>query len=256
MPKRPVLVFVAGALHGPETWEKVIPKLEAHNYKCHATTHPTLSSPSATLADDVQEVRDVILSETTQGNNDVVVIVHSYGGLVGASAIKGLTKSNTLGTDNAQGHVIGLFMIACGFAVDGKAFLDHFGGNAPPSWDINKGNDWSFTAIDPRLHFYHDLPEDEADYYASKLRKQSTKAFSEGGEAAYAGWKDVPVWYLAALDDKGLPIEAQRAFVQSAKDEGGDIVLREVQSSHSPMLSKPAEVVQIVLEALGSFERL
>lgn len=49
--------------------------------------------------------------------------------------------------------------------------------------------------------------------------KSLSKALAEGGEHAYAGWKDVPVWYLATIEDKGLPFEAQRYFVQAAKEE-------------------------------------
>src|ERR1022692_3632099 len=35
--------------------------------------------------------------------------------------------------------------------------------------------------------------------------------------------KDLPVWYLATTEDKALPFEAQKYFVQTAKDAGGDV---------------------------------
>ena len=60
----------------------------------------------------------------------------------------------------------------------------------------------------------------------------------EGGEHAYAGWIDVPVWYLSTMEDRALPVQAQRMFVQCAKDAGADVTVREVESSHSPMLSR------------------
>lgn len=75
----------------------------------------------------------------------------------------------------------------------------------------------------------------------------------EGGEAAYAGWMEVPVWYLSTTADQALPIEAQRIFVQAAKEAGGDVTLWEVESSHSPMLSKPEETAKFVLEAVVAF---
>jgi pimeloyl-ACP methyl ester carboxylesterase len=77
----------------------------------------------------------------------------------------------------------------------------------------------------------------------------------EGGEHSYSDWMDVPVWYLATTEDKALPVQAQRMFVQSAKDAGADVTLREVASSHSPMLSKPKETVDFILEAVAYFTR-
>jgi len=101
--------------------------------------------------------------------------------------------------------------------------------------------------------FYHDLPKEEGEYWVTRLTKQSLKALMEGGEAVYSGWKDVPAWYLATTQDQALPVEAQRFFVQSAKEAGGDVTLREVESSHSPMLSKPQETVDFILEAVAAF---
>jgi len=75
----------------------------------------------------------------------------------------------------------------------------------------------------------------------------------EGGEWAYAGWMDLPVWFLATVEDKALPVEAQRTMVKFARDAGGDVMLRECMSGHSPMLSRPKEVVDFVLEAVAAF---
>jgi len=107
---------------------------------------------------------------------------------------------------------------------------------------------------DARKLFYHDLPVEEGDYWVTRLTKQSTKALVEGGESVYSGWKDTPVWYLATRQDQGLPFEAQKFFVQSAKEAGGDVTLREIESSHSPFLSKPKETVDFILEAVKAFE--
>jgi len=38
-------------------------------------------------------------------------------------------------------------------------------------------------------------------------------------------------------------------LVQMAKDAGADVTLREVDSSHSPMLSKPQETADFIMEA-------
>ncbi|KPM44217.1 hypothetical protein AK830_g2355 [Neonectria ditissima] len=252
MSSKLTLIFVPGAWHTPDTWGKLTSALEAHQLKCASITLPTtLSDPTVNFSTDVKAVRDSILAETTQGRN-VVVVVHSYGGAVGSSAINGLTQRQQDGT---SGHVIGLFMIATGFVAPNMTFLDAFDGNPPPIWDLNYETGFVDITVDPRELFYHDLPEDEGNYWVGRLQKQALKALNEGAKDAHSGWKDVPVWYLSTVEDKALPVQAQRVFVQNAKDAGGDVTVREIASSHSPMLSKPAETAAVILEAVEAFTR-
>ncbi|KAJ3548703.1 hypothetical protein NM208_g872 [Fusarium decemcellulare] len=252
MAQNPTLVFVPGAWHTPEYWGKMVTILEAQQYKCVTVALPTVSSNiETTLPDDVNAVRGAILAETTQGRN-VVVVVHSYGGCVGASAMKGLT-AKTEGDPENSGRVIGLFMIATGFMVSGVTFLGHSGGKPPPFWDANYESGLAILTADTRELFYHDLPEEEGKYWVGRLENHSLKAFTTGADVGYPGWKEVPCWFLATAEDKALPIEVQRMFVQGAKDEGGDVTLREIATSHSPMLSKADETVTVLLEAVKAF---
>ena len=86
-----------------------------------------------------------------------------------------------------------------------------------------------------------------------RLGQHSAKSLLEGGELAYAGWKDVPVWFLATVTDQAFPIEAQRGMVAGIQETGKDVTLREVEASHSPMLSKPEETAGFIMEAAASF---
>ena len=256
MSRKPTLVLVPGAWHNTETWDKIASLMETKQYKCVRVALPsTMSNPSATFWEDIQAVRNSIVVEVTQGR-DVVVVVHSYGGVVGSSAIKGLVRHEqdvSLSGKNQSGHVLGIVMLASGFAQTGVSFLDGMGGKPPPSWEADQQSGFATIVVEPRELFYHDLPTEEGNYWVKKLGKQSLKALAEGGEHAYAGWMDVPVWYLATTEDKALPVEAQRTFVQIARDAGADVTLREAESSHSPMLSKPKETVNFILEAVAYF---
>lgn len=227
--------------------------MEAKQFKCISVTLPsTLSNPSATCSDDIEAARDVIVAETTQGR-DVIIVAHSYGGMVGNSAMKGLArpKQNTFtATKDPSGHVIGLVLIASFFTQTGVGFMEGFGGKPPPSWTMDSKSGFVIISDDLRDLFYHDLPEEEGNYWVSKFAKQSLKAFVEGGEHAYAGWQDVPVWYLETSQDHAFPVQAQTHLVQMAKDDGGDVTSRAIESSHSPMLSKPEEIVDFLLDAV------
>ncbi|KAM4065268.1 alpha/beta hydrolase family protein [Hirsutella rhossiliensis] len=243
-------VFVPGAWHRPETWDKLIAEIEPKGYKCVAVTLPsTLSDPAITFEDDVKAVQNAIVKETTLGR-DVVLVVHSYGGHVGNSAIKGFAAK-----DSRPGRVIGLAMMATGFTVSGRCFMDGLGGKPPPEWKDDVENGFVVIVVDPREMFYHDLPEKEGTAWVSKLTKHSLKSLYEGAPYSYAGWQDVPCWFLLTTQDKALPAQAQHMFVKAAQDAGADVTVREIESSHSPMLSRPKETADFVLEAAADFER-
>lgn len=175
---------------------------------------------------------------------------------MGNSAIKGFVKPLDTATNPVQarmGHVVGLILIASGFTFTGLAFMDIFFGKPPPFWRVNTTTGYAELVAPPRELFYHDVPIDEAEHWVSQLTSQSLKSLFEGGEFAYAGWKDVPVWYLGTIEDRGQPVVAQRMQVGMAREMGAHVQHRELRSSHSPFLSRPQQTAGIVFEAVGAF---
>lgn len=257
MPASPSLVFVPGAWHKPSCYDKVIAILqESYGLKCIAITLPsTLDNPSATFKDDLDAARTAISTETNQGR-DVVLIAHSYGGMVANSAIKGFARPKDTATSDPTtsiGHVIGLILIASGFTLTGMSFMDPFLGYPPPAWRVNNTTGYAEIVVDPREFFYHDVPSEEAEYRVSQLTTQSLKALFEGGDHAYAGWRDVPAWYIGTIEDRGLPVVAQRINVGFAREMGTHVEHRELQTSHSPFLSRPEETASLLREAVQAF---
>lgn len=251
MPGKPTIIFVPGAWHAIETWDKVSSLLTTQHYRTVSVPLPTTSGDvSKTLVDDIKAARDAISDEVTH-QRDVVVVAHSYGGIVGESAIKGFTGPKQNDAEHSGG-VVGLVVIASGFTSPPMSFLEGLGGKPPPIWRFDPSGFAELT-VPARELFYHDLPDEEGNYWVSKLTKQSSKAFTVGGEETYTGWKDVPVWFLITTEDKSFPVEAQKMMVEIARDGGADITVREIASSHSPMLSKPKETVDIILEAIAAF---
>ncbi|KAI1198706.1 alpha/beta-hydrolase [Nemania serpens] len=254
MPSSPTLVLVHGSWHQPSCYSKITKILqEQHGLKCVAPALPSTSgNRDATFKDDLDIVREAISREVGAGT-DVVVIAHSYGGLVGNSAIKGFARSRDEPPNAAAGHVIGLILIASGFAITGLAFMDPFLGRPPPTWRANWETGFAEIAIPPREFFYHDLPEDEGDYWASQLTPHSLRSLFEGGEFAYAGWMDVPSFYVGTVEDHGLPVAVQRIGVGVARGAGARVEHRELRTSHSPFLSRPRETAEIIWEAVQAF---
>jgi pimeloyl-ACP methyl ester carboxylesterase len=245
----PTLVFIPGAWHLPACYGPITLLLSTkHNFRCVPVTLPsTQGDPQATFKDDLDAARVAIAAETSAGR-DVVLIAHSYGGMVANSAIKGFTKRpgrsqrplaaaaaeanpaappNATGPPSGSGHVTGLILIASGFTLSGLTFMAH---------DL--------------------ATSEEQDYWASQLTPQSLKALFEGAEHSYAGWRDLDLaWYIGTEADKGLPAWVQRFGVGVARGMGPTKVrhVEMIGSSHSPFLSRPGEVVELVVEAVGSF---
>ncbi|KAJ5142203.1 alpha/beta-hydrolase [Penicillium atrosanguineum] len=252
MSNLPTLVFVPGSWHRPTCFDPVI-KLLPPKLKCIAVSLPsTTGNPAATFKDDLDAVQSVVSRETVAGR-DVVVIAHSYGGMVGNSAVKGFTQNAKDEAQSSKGYVIGIILIASGFTLTGMAFMDPFFGHPPPTWRVNNETGYAELVTPPRQLFYHDLPEGEAEYWTSQLTTQSLKALFEGGEYTYAGWQDVPSWYIGTIEDQGLPVLAQRMTVGMARELGGKVEHRELQTSHSPFLSQPEATVKIMVEAVEAF---
>lgn len=254
MSPKPTFVLIPGAWHGADIWDKVVSLLADAGYKSVAVDLPSTSGdPSTTFLDDVEAVRGAMVSET-DGGRDVVLAVHSYGGHVGQSALKGLSANRSADTSQLSGKVIGLAMMATGFNHAGLSFIDSVGGKPPPFWRADTENGFAELVGDPTPLFYHDLPEEEGMAWAAKLQPQSLKSLFEGAEHGYAGWKDVPVWYLITVEDRGLPVEAQRWMASDATEQGADVKSREIKSGHSPMLSKSEETTAFLVEAASAFQ--
>ncbi|KAK3299553.1 Alpha/beta hydrolase family-domain-containing protein [Chaetomium fimeti] len=251
----PTLVLIPGSWHQPTCYNKITKLLEEqHHLKCVSITLPsTTGDPNATFKDDLDAARSAITAETTAGRN-VVVIAHSYGGMVGNSAIKNLTQRPPPG--NKTGHVTGLILIASGFTLTGLTFMAPFLNRPPPTWRANTHTGFADLTVPPSTLFYHDLPATEAAHWASQLRPQSLRSLFEGGEHAYAGWRDLGprgVWYVGTALDRGLPVVVQRMQVGAARAMGVRVEHRELRASHSPFLSRPEETVAVVVEAVEVF---
>jgi alpha-beta hydrolase superfamily lysophospholipase len=127
------IVFVQGSFQTPLVYKKLTDGLKNHGFP---TFHPELPScsnteandfPTKTLDDDTNAVKRVLEQLVLDEGKDVVVVMHSYGGLVGSNAIpKELSFSNRK-TAGLSGGVIHLFYFAAFVLDEGQSVLSAFG---------------------------------------------------------------------------------------------------------------------------------
>src|SRR5438128_12397775 len=81
-------VLVHGAWHGAWCWRRVAPLLAAQGHRVHAVTltgvgeRAHLMSPAIDLETHIADVAGLIEAEELQ---DVVLVVHSYAGMIGTA---------------------------------------------------------------------------------------------------------------------------------------------------------------------------
>ncbi|KIW67062.1 hypothetical protein PV04_06338 [Phialophora macrospora] len=261
----PTLILCHGAWHTPEYWNSIVAILEGKGYKCVAPdiiyNGRANDQPVQSMTAVVDALQKVIAAETSLGN-DVVMINHSMGGMAGTSAVEGFTKKNPsrLGSGRS-GHVLGLVQVTAWVPVANEVSVadmaQDFARRNPGPKDVQlvaAENDqgWWELKGDPAKAFYNDVSPEEGQKWVSKLINFSC-AIRSARDSVYAGWKDVPTWYLLCTNDKAIVPQLQEDMLRRCREAGANVTVRKCESSHSPMLSKPEETVAFVEDAVEAF---
>jgi len=218
--QRPTLVLVPGAWHLPSTWDLLRGELDALGYASRAVKLPTTGpDPRGGLREDAEAVRAAV--EAIGG--PVVVVAHSYGGI---PTTEGLTD-----LPNVQ-HLV--YLASYVADVDESLFSLH----GAPDPDSTEG--LFPIGTDPRARLYADVPEAVADVAVSRLVDQRRQPFAD--HVTRAAWHTVPSTYIVAENDAAIPVQLQERMAPRAKS------IRRMPTSHSPFLSRPAELAALLDE--------
>lgn len=134
---RPTIVLVHGGWQGPEIYSLITPGLETAGYSVVAVTLPSAGSVPAQpdMSGDVNIVRNAVTSTLAIGK-DVVLVMHSFGGVVGCEALKGIKQDEAglvMESDGAVkvGRVVKLAFVAALLFPEGKATRNEGRGSEP-----------------------------------------------------------------------------------------------------------------------------
>lgn len=129
----PTIVLVQGSFQISQVYEKLVDGLAAQGYP---TIHPDLPScsntgspdfPQVSLKDDASAIRSVLVRLIEEEEKSVVVVMHSYGGLVGSEAISEELDYTNLHAQGLHGGVIHLFFYSAFLLDKGQSVLGVFG---------------------------------------------------------------------------------------------------------------------------------
>ncbi|KAH6709273.1 Alpha/beta hydrolase fold-1 [Leptodontidium sp. MPI-SDFR-AT-0119] len=245
---KPTIVFCHGAWHTPSFFDKVIAILEPLGYKCVTFSFPGTGNvpPVKSLDEDIEAVRAVVLKEVDVGA-DVVVSAHSWGGVPTCSALDGLSKAERE-REGKPGGVVKLAFVTSFILPEETSIADALGGPLDV-WIPDADENLKFPDEVNKEVFYHDLPSDEADEWASKIRVQSLATFMTKTKSA--AWKKIPTSYMICENDRPIPLALQESMIATVKEQGGEIETERLFVSHSPHLAMPEKVAGFLRRAAG-----
>ena len=161
MPKS-TFVFVPGAWHTPSAFGGVMAALLTHGYLSVGVSLPSVGAVPAVndVTEDIFAIREVVIKLVEQGE-EVIVVLHSYGGIPGSQALEGLGKKERERAGDVGGVVrlvyIAAYVLPAGFQLASRGDVTQFS-----KWvrsDIEVGKflveyDIEVLRIDPRFTIF------------------------------------------------------------------------------------------------------
>jgi pimeloyl-ACP methyl ester carboxylesterase len=237
---KPTVVLVHGAWANNASWSRVIRRLQNHGYTVVAPPNPlqSLKGDAETIADLLQTIR-----------GPIVLVGHSYGGMVISNAatgnpnVKALVYINAFIPDEGE-SALGLDSTQPGSVL----------GAGPPNTVFNfvpfpgaaPGDALLYVKPSVFLQgFANDLPAKEG---AVLEATQGPAVFSAlTAPSGPPAWKTIPSWDLVGTIDNAIPSSIQLFMANRAYAH-----FTEVKAGHLSMISQPAAVTKVILEAAQS----
>ncbi len=221
------IVLVHGAFADGSSWSRVIPLLEASGLTVVAAQIPLTS-----LAEDVATTRRLL----AQQSGPVILVGHSYSGFV-------ITEAG-----NAP-NVSGLVYVSSYAPAEGESHDDLVKRYPPPAAlpAIRLDGDGFLWIAREKFRdaFAHDVDFPQARIMAA-VQKPVSKKSCFGVPVGMPAWKAKPSWFLISGEDRLINPDLQRFMVKRMSATSAA-----VPSSHASLVSHPAEVASLILDAAG-----
>jgi pimeloyl-ACP methyl ester carboxylesterase len=243
----PAIVLVHGAFAESASWNPVIERLHHHGTVLVATHGRNFSdvvavaNPLRSLAGDAAYVRDVIAGV----GGPVVLVAHSYGGMVITEAAAG------------NDAVLGLVYVA-GFAPDhgesafglSTMFPGSTLGDALTAYPVSTGgNELAIRQEIFHHQFAADVPAAQAALMGATQRPATEAALTDGLPTDTPAWQHLPSWFVFGELDLNIPAALHRFMANRA----GAKDTREIAgASHAPSVSHPDAVATTILNAVAA----
>jgi pimeloyl-ACP methyl ester carboxylesterase len=233
---KPTIVLVHGAFADSSSWEGVIRILLADGYPVVAVANPLRS-----VKGDAEYISTVLNSI----KGPIVLVAHSYGGMVITNAVQGNLNVQALVYVDAFAPDAGESAFTLSTKYPGSLLGPALTPVPLPGGivDLYIQQDKVPTVFAP------DIPAADAQWMAATQRPATDAALNEAsGEPA---WKSIPSWFIYGDQDLVIPPELL-AFMAKRAEAQETIVIP--GASHVAMISHPDEVTNVIVQAAREVE--
>jgi len=228
-PKARNVVLVHGLFADGSCWSEVIPRLQAAGLNV-----TSVQNPLTTLPDAVAAAERVLARQ----DGPTVLVGHSFSGMIVTEA-------------GAHPNVSALVYVAARAPDAGEdytALAQTYPTPPATAGIVFDGDEGRLSEAAFLRDFAGDLPPAKAKaLYA--VQEPFNKALLTG-KTTHAAWRSKPSFYAVSTEDRTINPDLERFM---AKRMGARTI--EVKSSHLSMISHPAEITDLILEAAGSPRR-
>jgi pimeloyl-ACP methyl ester carboxylesterase len=225
------VVLVHGAWADGSSWNRVLPLLQKKGFNVLAAQLPLTS-----LDDDIAVTKNLLATLKAP----IVLVGHSYGGIVISGAANGAPDVNAI-------VYIAAFGLDEGESIEA---LSKQGPEPAGAAAVRPPDDHGFLWIDRDAFanaFAADVDTTEARVMDAMQKPLSINSFT--ANSGPPAWKHIPSWYMVATNDQMIPPQAEEFM---ANRMGAQV--RKVASSHAVMVSHPKEVADLITLAAKSIE--
>jgi len=235
------VIFVHGALvfDGVWWWHRMVGPLRALGLESLAVELPSCPASSETSGKtpgDMYADADVVRAALDEEDGPIVLVGHSYGGMVITDAAAGC------------GNVEHLVYVTSVMPEFDETMASFAGSKEPGPWMDPRPEDGMMGVKAEFLPeaFMQDCHEAMVAEALGRTTLQPLVVFGQTPRAA--AWREKPSTYIVCAEDRATPPEAQREFATRA-----DSVV-ELPTGHHPMLSQPELLARVLAEAAAKPE--
>ena len=135
---KPTIVFVPGAFHTSAHFEPISALLNQASFPTTTVEIPTTArAKTASYRDDVYAIRSLLERLVEEDGKEVLLALHSYGGVPGCQTVSGLERSKRK-AEGKPGGVIHVLFIAALLVEQGQGMAAALEGGKAPPWAVFK----------------------------------------------------------------------------------------------------------------------